>query len=81
MSQRSSTAFETLFTFWPPGPDARTARNSISSSGIASVGVISSGTAPNRAGGGGGHGCAIDRRDHLDADLALRHGNRDAVLP
>ena len=30
MSTRSSTAFDTLFTCWPPGPEARTNRSSIS---------------------------------------------------
>jgi hypothetical protein len=30
MSTRSSTAVATLFTFWPPGPEARTNRSSIS---------------------------------------------------
>jgi hypothetical protein len=34
MSKRSSTAVETLLTFCPPGPDARTCRNSNSASGI-----------------------------------------------
>jgi len=29
-SKRSSMAFDTLFTFWPPGPEARTERTSIS---------------------------------------------------
>jgi len=34
MSKRSSTAVETLLTFCPPGPEARTCRNSNSASGI-----------------------------------------------
>ena len=35
ISTRSSTAVDTLFTFWPPGPEARTNRSSISDSGMA----------------------------------------------
>ena len=38
--KRSSTAVATLLTFWPPGPDARTKRSSISLSFSASNGVI-----------------------------------------
>jgi len=39
-SKRSSTAVETLLTFWPPGPDARTNRSSISRSSMAMLSVI-----------------------------------------
>src|SRR5207253_3053436 len=41
-SNRSSTAVETLLTFWPPGPDARTNRSEISLSSIAIVSLTRS---------------------------------------
>ena len=37
MSNRNSTAVDTLLTFWPPGPEARTKCSSISRSSIAIV--------------------------------------------
>jgi hypothetical protein len=40
---RSCTALDTLFTFWPPGPDARMNFHSNSSSGMTMCGVISIG--------------------------------------
>ena len=36
-SNRSSTLVETLFTFWPPGPEARTATQDMDSAGSVSV--------------------------------------------
>src|SRR5580692_6218564 len=41
ISNRSCTAEETLLTFWPPGPDARTKAYDRSLSGIETLGVIS----------------------------------------
>src|SRR5690606_12194414 len=43
MSNRSSTAVATLFTFWPPGPDARTNRSESNPSSIESEGVMGRG--------------------------------------
>ena len=40
-SKRSSTAVETLLTFWPPGPAARMNRSVISSSEMEMAGVTS----------------------------------------
>src|SRR5687767_2023653 len=37
---RSSTAVATLLTFWPPGPEARTNRSSISPSSMKTVSVM-----------------------------------------
>ena len=39
MSKRRWTAFETLLTFWPPAPWARTAVSSTSASGIGTAGI------------------------------------------
>src|SRR5687768_14569094 len=38
-SKRSSTLLATLFTFWPPGPDARTAPHSSSRAGMTTPGL------------------------------------------
>ena len=40
ISKRRCTAEETLLTFWPPAPCARTALISISDSGIATVAEV-----------------------------------------
>src|SRR5262245_2342676 len=40
MSKRRWTAFETLLTFWPPAPCARTAVSSTSCSGTTSVAAL-----------------------------------------
>src|SRR5512134_361110 len=73
-SNRNWTAFETLLTFWPPGPEARTARYSMSSSGIAS----GPRTASGNSGALGGFAEAAGR--HLEAHLALCHRNLDAAF-
>src|SRR5688500_15767808 len=78
-SNRSSTAFDTLFTFWPPGPEARTWRNSISSSGIANPASRTDGTAKCSGFAGDAPGYRTGVR-HLEPDGTLRHRDGEAVL-
>src|SRR5271168_3025481 len=70
---RSCTALDTLFTFWPPGPDARMNFHSSSSSGMTMCGVISMAT-------GNGARLIETRRRGAHKYFALCQRNGDLVF-